>query len=124
MAPRISVHDDGMYHIGNRKYKKNEGSRAEVLHRTAYQTTGGLKHKDLKQNEEGRIVSKKKSRLGKTQKHLGKYLQPKGSGVFGPMKNKKTMKNKKGGMSCKKGGMSCKVHGGMSCKKGGKSCKK
>ena len=35
------------------------GSRAQVLHGTADQTSGGLKKKDLKRNSDGRIVSKK-----------------------------------------------------------------
>lgn len=97
MVRRHTKHDDGMYHIGPHTYKKLVGSRAEVWHRTAYKTSGGLKHEDLKQNDEGRIVSKVKSRLGKTQKNLGSHLQPKGSGVFGPkkMKGGKTVKHHK-----------------------------
>ena len=100
MVKRHTKHDDGKYHINGRKYDLLEGSRAQVWHRTAYRTSGGLTHADLKQNEEGRIVSRAKSRLGKSQKHLGSHLQPKGSGKFGP----KTAK--KGGSSCgtKKGG--------------------
>lgn len=85
-----------MYHIGGRKYAMLVGSRAQVWHHTAYKTSGGLKHADLMQNDEGRIVSKVKSRLGKSQKHLGKHLQPKGSGVFGPKTSKKSKKSKKG----------------------------
>jgi hypothetical protein len=52
------------------------------------------------QNEEGRIVSKVKSKLGKSQKNLGKFLQPKGSGKFGPHTAKKggMKKHRKGGM--------------------------
>lgn len=96
MVRRHTKHDDGMYHIGGHQYPLLVGSRAQVWHRTAYKTTGGLKHDDLKQNDEGRIVSKVKSRLGKSQKNLGSYLQTKGSGVFGP----KTAK--KGGMYAKK----------------------
>lgn len=88
MIRRTKGHD-GMYQIGSRKYKKLVGSRAEVWHHTAYKTSGGLKHADLKQNDEGRIVSKVKSRLGKSQKHLGSHLQSKGSGVFGPKTAKK-----------------------------------
>lgn len=86
-----------MYHIGGHKYSILVGSRAQVWHRTAYKTTGGLKHEDLKQNEEGRIVSKVKSRLGKSQKNLGTHLQPKGSGHFGPRTSKKGKQSKKGG---------------------------
>lgn len=112
--------NDGMYHIGNQKYRKLEGSRAEVWHHTAHHTSGGLKRSALKQNEEGRIVSRAKSKLGKSQKHLGSHLQPKGSGVFGSNKTmKKSMKkakkssnktrnNKRGGSSCDKGGSSKK----------------
>ena len=66
-----------MYHIGNQKYRKLEGSRAEVWHHTAHHTSGGLKRSALKQNEEGRIVSRAKSKLGKSQKHLGSHLQKK-----------------------------------------------
>lgn len=96
MVRRHTKQDDGMYHIGGHKYPILVGSRAQVWHRTAYKTTGGLKHDDLKQNDEGRIVSKVKSRLGKSQKHLGSHLQPKGSGHFGPhtAKNRKHLKKR------------------------------
>jgi hypothetical protein len=97
MVRRHTKKDDGMYHIGGHKYPILVGSRAQVWHRTAYKTTGGLKHEDLKQNEDGRIVSKVKSRLGKSQKHLGSHLQPKGSGHFGPLTSKKGKQSKKGG---------------------------
>jgi hypothetical protein len=119
MVKRHTKHDDGKYHINGRKYDLLEGSRAQVWHRTAYRTSGGLTHAGLKQNDEGRIVSRAKSRLGKSQKHLGSHLQSKGSGTFGP----KTAK--KGGSSCgsHKGGSSCGSHkGGM--KKQRKTAKK
>lgn len=103
MVRRHTKHDDGMYHIGGHKYSLLVGSRAQVWHRTAYKTTGGLKHDDLTQNDEGRIVSKTKSRLGKSQKNLGKFLQPKGSGTFGPNTAKKTKKGGKKGKTAKKG---------------------
>lgn len=115
MVRRHTKKDDGMYHIGTHKYKKLVGSRAEVWHRTAHHTTGGLKHEDLKQNDEGRIVSRVKSRLGKSQKHLGSHLQAKGSGVFGPKTAKKGKQSKKG----KKGGMKTLKH-----KKHGKKSRK
>ena len=97
MVRRHTKKDDGLYHIGGRTYAILVGSRAQVWHRTAYKTSGGLKYEDLKQNDEGRIVSKVKSRLGKSQKHLGKHLQPKGSGHFGPRTSKKGKQSKKGG---------------------------
>jgi len=111
MTKRHTKHDDGKYHINGRKYDLLEGSRAQVWHRTAYRTSGGLRHADLRQNDEGRIVSRVKSRLGKSQKNLGKFLQPKGSGKFGPH-------------TSKKGGMSCSKKGGMSCTKGGKKTRR
>jgi len=43
----------------------------------------------------GRIVSKKKSELAKSQKHLKNHLQPRGSGVFGTV-GKKGKRGKRG----------------------------
>ena len=37
------------------------GSRAQVFHGTAKQTSGGMKKKDIKKTDDGRYVSKKKS---------------------------------------------------------------
>jgi hypothetical protein len=51
---------------GNKSYEQREGSRAQVMHGTAEQTSGGLKKHHLKYNKFGRIVSKKKSEQGKT----------------------------------------------------------
>jgi hypothetical protein len=76
-------------------FKKFKGTRAEVFHETAYETSGGLQKKDLVMNESrNEIVSVKKQTLAHTQKHLGKYLQRKGSKKFGPRKTRKN-KNKK-----------------------------
>lgn len=64
------------------------GSRAQVMHGNAKKTTGGLEKKDLKYNKYGRIVSKKKSLLGKK---AIKYLEKAGykakKGQFGGDKN-------------------------------------
>ena len=92
MVKRHDKGQDGKYHIGSHTYEKLEGSRAQVMHGTAYKTSGNLKKGDLKMHK-GHIVSKKKSELAKTQKHLKGHLQPKGSGVFGAVK--KTKKHKK-----------------------------
>ena len=43
---------------------KTIGSKAEVMHGTALKTSGGLRLEDLMRNKNGRIVSKKKHRLG------------------------------------------------------------
>ena len=45
------------------------GSRAEVWHGVAKKTKGGLTKDDLTQNKYGRIVSKKRSQLGKRMFH-------------------------------------------------------
>lgn len=44
---------------------KNIGSKAQVFHGNALKTSGGLKKDDLMMNKRGRIVSRKKSALGK-----------------------------------------------------------
>ena len=92
MVKRHDKGADGKYHIGNMKYDLLESSRAQVMHGTAYKTSGGLKKHELMMKN-GRILSKKKSHLAKTQKHLKGFLQPKGSGVFGTVK--KTKKSKR-----------------------------
>lgn len=47
------------------QYNMRVGSRAQVMHKTAYKTSGGLLYGDLKMNKWGRIVSKKKQEAGK-----------------------------------------------------------
>lgn len=53
-----------MYTKGSKSYELREGSRAQVMHGTAHQTTGGLTMRDLKYNKFGRIVSRVKSAQG------------------------------------------------------------
>ena len=98
MVKRHDKGADGKYHIGSQTYDMLEGSRAQVWHGTAHQTSGGLKKVDLKMDG-GRIVSKRKSEIAKTQKHLAGHLQPKGSGVFGTV----TKKGKKQGTKKRRG---------------------
>lgn len=93
MVKRHDKGADGKYHIHGHAYELLEGSRAQVMHGTAYKTAGGLKKHELKMHN-GRVVSRKKSELAKTQKHLAGHLQPKGSGVFGTVKKAKSMKKK------------------------------
>ena len=45
---------DGKYHIGGASYRKNIGSRAEVMHGTARKTSGGLLKSQLKYNKHGK----------------------------------------------------------------------
>lgn len=73
------------------------GSRAEVMHGTAHHTSGGLTKKDLKYNKHGKIVSRKKSELGK---RVGlKRLRDAGyvtkKGQFGVFKDGKSVTKKR-----------------------------
>ena len=54
----------GQYVIKGHTYEQLVGSRAQVKHRTAYKTSGGLTYEDLYQNKHGRIVSLSKHRTG------------------------------------------------------------
>lgn len=49
------------------------GSKRQVFSGKAEKTSGGLRKKDLMRNKSGKIVSKKKSKLGKLA--FQKYLQ-------------------------------------------------
>ena len=83
------------YIIKGKQYDKCVGSRAEVGHKTAYRTSGGLTHSDLKQNKHGRWVSKRLSTRAKKEKRLVKagYLTKKGK--FGAVKSGKTVKRRR-----------------------------
>jgi len=94
-------------------FKKTIGSRAEVFHKTAKKTSGGLMKKDLMKNKHGEIVSKKKHMTAKKEKRLEKHGYFAKKGKFGYVKKdakvlkskrktmkKKSMKKKKGGDSC------------------------
>ena len=52
---------------------KAVGSRAEVMHKSAHHTSGGLTAKDLKYNKAGRIVSVRKSKTAKSKGLLKKW---------------------------------------------------
>lgn len=58
------------------------GSKAQVWHRTAKHTSGGLTRKDLMKTKSGRIVSRRKHAIGmkriKTLKKMG-YIAKKGT---------------------------------------------
>lgn len=81
---------------------QNTGSRAQVWHKTARKTPGGLTKSDLMMNKHGRIVSKKKHASGKkTIKHLRKlgYVAKKGEfKLFHKHKGRKS-KKMRGGMA-------------------------
>ena len=87
MTKRHHKASDGKFHIHGHKYDRLIGSRAEVMHGSAYKTSGGLKKHELKYNKHGKIVSRAKSAKGKT---LLKRLTDKGyytrKGKFGYVK--------------------------------------
>jgi hypothetical protein len=91
----------GNYIIKGHKYQVLVGSRAQVLHRTAYKTTGSLTYNDLIQNKHGRIVSASKHRNGKNKKKnnllLKGYTAKKGK--FGYVKIGSRSRKHRGGNS-------------------------
>ncbi len=68
----------------HRRTRKRIGSRAQVYHDNADETSGGLTKKDLVKNKHGSIVSRKKQALARKQKHLEKagYKPTKGKFVL------------------------------------------
>ena len=78
---------------------KRIGSRAQVYHGNAVQTSGGLKKKNLFKDKHGCIKSKKASKRARKNKNLGGMLKQKGSGCFD---YKKTEKMQLGGGKNKK----------------------
>ena len=72
------------------------GSRAQVFHGNADETSGGLEKKDLMKNKHGRIVSVRKHKTAKKEKRLEKAGFFTKKGEFGAFKKEapKTRKNK------------------------------
>jgi len=83
---RYTKDAQGHYVIQGQKYELLEGSRAQVLHGTAYKTSGQLKKSDLLQNKNGRIVSKKKHETAGREKRLIKAGYGTQKGKFGAVK--------------------------------------
>ena len=79
-----------------------EGSRAQVWHKTAKKTSGGLTRSDLMMNKHGRIVSKKKHGTAKKEMRLVKHGYGAKKGKFGMVKLSKTSKGKRKPSSNKK----------------------
>lgn len=77
---------NGNYIINGKKYEMLEGSRAQVMHGTAYKTSGELTKNDLIQNKNGRIVSKKKHNIAKKEKRLIKAGYGTKKGHFGAVR--------------------------------------
>jgi hypothetical protein len=96
---------NGKYIIHGKKYEILCGSRAQVVHGTAYKTSGGLIKDKLLQNKNGRIVSRKKHYTAKKEKRLIKAGFGTKKGQFGFVKmghakhSRSRRHNKKGGQS-------------------------
>ena len=73
----------------------SKGTRAQVWHGTALETTGGLRRKDLIKNKHGSIVSRKKQALARKQRHLERA-------GYKPTKGKFVLMRKHGSWSQKK----------------------
>ena len=96
---RYTKDAQGQYVINGHKYSMLVGSRAQVVHGTAYKTSGGLKKSDLLQNKNGRIVSKKKHSTAKKDNRLVKAGYKTKKGHFGAIKNNSSKSKKmRGGM--------------------------
>jgi len=93
---KFSRTSTGKYSVAGKTYESLIGSRAQVWHRTAYKTTGGLTHAHLMKNKAGHIVSKSKHASAKREKRLVKagFLTKKGH--FGFIKNGKSKKQRGG----------------------------
>jgi len=88
---------DGKYHINGEVYDKLLGRRSQVMHGTAYKTSGGLLKKDLAYDKSGtRIVSRNKQRTAKMERRLEKYGYFAKKGQFGYVKKTpvKSVRNK------------------------------
>lgn len=77
---------DGKYHVKGVVCDLLIGSRAQVMHGTAYKTPGGLKKGDLLMNKRGSIVSRKKHASAKKDKRLEKHGYFTKKGHFGAIK--------------------------------------
>lgn len=95
----------GNYVIKGHKFEMLVGSRAQVMHKTAYKTTGGLTYSDLVQNKHGRIVSASKHRNGKNKNKnnllLNGYTAKKGR--FGYVKVGRHSRKHRGGTGAPEG---------------------
>ena len=89
--------EDGKYHIKGKSYPELFGSRQQVMHGTAYKTTGNLTKAELFMNKHGRIVSIKKHRTAKKERRLEKagYFAQKGKFGYVKRDTRKTRKSNK-----------------------------
>ena len=97
MVKRHHKGHDGKYPIGGKSYEVLVGSRAQVMHGTAYKTSGNLTSNDLMFNKQHRIVSKKKHATAKRERRLEKagYKPKKGKFVLMRKSHRNKRNNRK-----------------------------
>ena len=94
-------------------YTKTIGTRAQVWHRTAKRTPGGLTRDELLMNKHGRIVSKLKYNTAKRENRLLKYGYGTKKGKFGFVKlGSRSVKQTRG--TRRRGRRGRKMRGGVS----------
>jgi len=108
---RYTKNANGQYLIHGHKYEMLEGSRAQVMHGTAYKTSGGLKKSEIMMNKNGRIVSRKKHNTAKKEKRLVRAGYGTKKGKFGFVKVGKSKSNTKSKSKKMRGGKG--NYGGM-----------
>ena len=107
---RYKKSPSGKYLIHGKSFEQLVGSRAQVMHGTAYKTTGDLTADKLTVNKSGRFVSKKKHITAKKENRLVKHGYGSKKGQFGYVKIGSMKKSRKG--SSRKRGKSRKMRGG------------
>jgi hypothetical protein len=107
---RYKKSPSGKYLIHGKSFEQLVGSRAQVMHGTAYKTTGDLTADKLTVNKSGRFVSKKKHITAKKENRLVKHGYGSKKGQFGYVKIGSMKKSRKS--SSRKRGKSRKMRGG------------
>jgi hypothetical protein len=95
MRSIFNRNNDGTYTIKGKKYEIITGTRAQVWHGTAYETTGQLTKDDLVMNKHGRIVSKDKFNTSRKEMRLVKHGYGARKGKFGYVKLHSSRKSSK-----------------------------
>jgi hypothetical protein len=117
MVKKIMRSADGYYHVQGQKYQMLIGSRAQVMHGTAYKTEGKLTKGALLYNKHDHIVSRKKHISAKHDRRLERagYFTKKGTFGFvkrAPAKSKTVRRRTRRGRVT--GGVSSSSGMGMS----------
>ena len=83
---RTKKSSDGKYHLKSGVFEQLVGSRAQVMHKTAFKTVGNLTKKHLVKNKRGRSVSRRAQKKAKKANRLVKAGYVTKKGKFGSIK--------------------------------------